>query len=84
VYSDRFQGGDYIVIVDGSESEIHQAETILKRRGIEEFAVYDATDLDQVHHHDRNVVDTSRSSHPGELRRDEPAVMIVDRRDETL
>ncbi|BAY63355.1 multi-sensor signal transduction histidine kinase [Calothrix brevissima NIES-22] len=81
VYSDRFNRGDYIVIVDGTESEIHQAETILKRRGIEEFGVFDATDLDRVHHSDRHVVDTS---HPGDVSRDEPAVVIVDRRDETL
>ncbi|MBD2357783.1 histidine kinase [Tolypothrix sp. FACHB-123] len=84
VYSDRFNRGDYIVMVDGTESEIHQAEAILKRRGIEEFAVYDATDLDRVHHSDRNVVDTSRTTHPGDLGRDEPAVVIIDRRDETV
>lgn len=84
VYSDRFQRGDYIVIVDGTESEIRQAEAILKRRGIEEFAAYDATDLDRGHHHDRSVVDTTRTTHPGEVHRDEPAVVIVDRRDETL
>ncbi|OUL28659.1 hypothetical protein BV378_07095 [Nostoc sp. RF31YmG] len=84
VYSDRFQRGDYVVIVDGTESEIHQAEAILKRRGIEEFAVYDATDLDKVHHHDRAVVDTSRTNHPGTFDREEPAVVIVDHRDENL
>ncbi|MDZ8051960.1 MAG: histidine kinase [Aulosira sp. ZfuCHP01] len=84
VYSDRFQRGDYLVIVDGTESEIHQAETILKRRGIEEFATYDATDLDRVHHHDRSVVDTTRTTHPGEVYREEPSVVIVDRRDENL
>uniref|UniRef100_UPI0030D81F48 histidine kinase n=1 Tax=Calothrix sp. NIES-2098 TaxID=1954171 RepID=UPI0030D81F48 len=83
VYSDRFGRGDYVVIVDGTESEIHQAETILKRRGIEEFAVYDAHDIDRLHHHDRAVVDTTHT-HPGEVHRDEPAVVIVDRRDETL
>ncbi|MBD2196453.1 histidine kinase [Calothrix anomala FACHB-343] len=81
VYSDRFNRGDYIVIVDGTESEIHQAETILKRRGIEEFGVFDAADLDRVHHSDRHVVD---ASHPGDVSRDEPAVVIIDRRDETL
>ncbi|MDZ7961108.1 MAG: histidine kinase [Aulosira sp. DedQUE10] len=84
VYSDRFQKGDYIVIVDGTESEIHQAEAILKRRGIEELAVYDATDVDRVHHHDRPVVDHNHPHYAGDVNRDEPAVVIIDRRDETI
>jgi hypothetical protein len=42
VYSDRFQRGDYLIIVDGTDAEIHHAETILNRVGIEEFAIYDA------------------------------------------
>ncbi len=75
---------DYLVIVDGTESEIRQAEAILKRRGIDEFAIYDATDLDRVHHQNRSAVETSRTTHPGELHRDEPAVVIIDRRDENL
>jgi hypothetical protein len=84
VYSDRFQRGDYVVIVDGTESEIRQAEAILKRRGIDEFAIYDATDLDRVHHQDRSVVDTTRTTHAGEIHRDDPAVVIIDRRDENI
>jgi hypothetical protein len=84
VYSDRFQRGDYIVILDGTESEIHHAEGILKRRGIEELAVYDATDVDRVHHHDRPVGDHTHPNYPGDFDREEPAVVIVDRRDETL
>jgi len=85
VYSDRFQKGDYLVIVDGTESEIHQAETILRRRGIEEWAVYDATDIDRVHHYDdRPVVDHTHPNYPGNFEREEPAVVIVDRRDETF
>ncbi|MBW4560959.1 MAG: histidine kinase [Mojavia pulchra JT2-VF2] len=92
VYSDRFQKGDYLVMTDGSESEIHHAETILRRRGIEEFAVYDATDIDhehrqgygQVNRQDTPVVDTARSTNTTGLDRQDPAVIIIDRRDEKV
>ncbi|MHC5740985.1 MAG: histidine kinase [Nostoc sp.] len=91
VYSDRFQKGDYLVILDGTEAEIHQAEAILKRRGIEEFAIYDATEIsehrpgsDRVTHNDAAVVDPIRPNYSAEPHRNDPAVVIVDRRDEVL
>ncbi|MEH1971490.1 general stress protein [Nostoc sp.] len=91
VYNDRFQRGDYLVIIDGTEAEIHQAEAILNRRGIEEFAIYDATDLgehrpgfDRATHHNTPVVDSTRPNYSTDVHRDDPAVVIVDRRDETL
>ncbi|MEH2207915.1 MAG: general stress protein [Nostoc sp.] len=91
VYSDRFQRGDYLVILDGTEAEIHQAEAILKRRGIEEFAIYDATEIsdyrpgsDRVTHHDAAVVDPIRPNYSTEPHRNDPSVVIVDRRDEVL
>ncbi len=91
VYSDRFQRGDYLVIIDGTQAEIHQAEPILNRRGIEEFAIYDATDLgehrsglDRGTHHDTAVVNSDRTNYSTGVHGDDPAVVIVDRRDETL
>lgn len=44
VYNNRLERGDYLVIVDGSETEVRQAETLLKRRGIDEWDIYDRTD----------------------------------------
>lgn len=91
VYSDRFQKGDYLVIIDATEAEIRQAEAILNRRGIEEFAIYDGSDLgehrpglDRVMHHDTGVVNSDRTNYSTGLHGDEPSVIIVDRRDETL
>jgi hypothetical protein len=91
VYSDRFQRGDYLVIIDGTQAEIHQAEAILNRRGIEEFAIYDATDVsqhrpdvDRVTHHDTAVVNSDRTNYSTGLHGNDPSVVIVDRRDETL
>ncbi len=52
IYSDRFQAGDYLVIVDGTDAEIHQAEIILKNRGIQDFAIYNATDIDNTNRPD--------------------------------
>lgn len=90
VYSDRFQKGDYLVIIDGTEAEIRKAEAILKGRGIEEFAIYDATDvsehrpgLDRVTNTNTPVANSGTNYSTG-LHGNDPAVVIVDRRDEAL
>jgi hypothetical protein len=41
VYNERVGRGHYLVIIDGTDEEIARAEAILRRHGIEEFAVYD-------------------------------------------
>ncbi|MCL1469077.1 DUF1269 domain-containing protein [Argonema antarcticum] len=41
VYRDRIYQGDYLVMVDGSEADIRQAEAILSRWNIQEFRIYD-------------------------------------------
>lgn len=41
VYNDRVAQGDYLVIVEGTDTEIARAEAILHHRGIEEYGVYD-------------------------------------------
>jgi hypothetical protein len=87
IYSDRFQRGDYLVIVDGTEAEIHQAEVILKRRGIQEFAVYDATNLDREHRQNVNQVrheNTVHSNYSTTSDREDPAVIIVDGQNERI
>ena len=40
-YSDRVAKGDYLVIVEGSESDIALAESILNKHGIDNWYVYD-------------------------------------------
>jgi len=42
VYSDRVEQGDYLVMVDGSDQEIHQAETVFQRHGIHEWGIYNS------------------------------------------
>ncbi len=42
-YSDRIAKGDYLVMVDGTNDEIHQAESILRAQGIQDWGVYTTT-----------------------------------------
>ncbi len=42
VYNDRVARGEYLVIVDGTDAEINQAERILHHHKIEEYGIYDA------------------------------------------
>lgn len=41
-YSDRVSQGDYLLMVDGTENDINLAQTILSRRGIQDWGIYDA------------------------------------------
>ncbi|MBE9210791.1 histidine kinase [Nostoc sp. LEGE 06077] len=92
VYSDRFQRGDYLVMVDGTEAEIQHAHTILQRRGIEDFGIFDATDVNPEHnrgadwtrHQETPVIETGRTNHPVIGNHSDPSVTIVDRRDDIL
>ncbi|PLZ74285.1 general stress protein [Fischerella thermalis] len=83
LYSDRFNRGDYLVMIDGTDEQIHRAEAILKRRGIADFDIFDATDMNCTHHA-ASVTDTSQTSYSPELGVEEPKVIIIDRRDETF
>ncbi|MBD2189962.1 signal transduction histidine kinase (STHK), LytS, partial [Pseudanabaena mucicola] len=42
IYSDRVEQGDYLVMVDGTDQEIRQAETIFQRYGIHEWGIYNS------------------------------------------
>jgi hypothetical protein len=39
-YSDHLYRGDYLVIVEGTDDEIHRAEAILSDRGIQDWGIY--------------------------------------------
>ncbi len=41
VYGDRMANGGYLVMVDGTESEVASAQIILHSKGIQDFGVYD-------------------------------------------
>ena len=90
VYNDRVAHGDYLVMIDGTESETHQAETVLRRHNIHEWGIYDAADVDATRHPqemtqrrtspDVDPLDRDRDSRVDNSR---PNVTIIDHRDET-
>jgi hypothetical protein len=43
IYQGYINQGDYLVLVDGTASEVRQAESILKERNVREWAAYPAT-----------------------------------------
>lgn len=43
LYQGYITQGDYLILVDGTESEVRQAESILKERSVREWATYPAT-----------------------------------------
>lgn len=45
LYHDRVDRGDYVVIVNGTEDEVRQAAAILNRYNIQEWHVYDPTEV---------------------------------------
>ncbi len=91
-YNDRVAAGDYLVMVDGTEDEIRRADSILSRRGIQDWHVFDAPDVDtsRTGYANRTVIqpDTTPGVRPARSNTnvvsDNPEVIIVDRRDQTL
>lgn len=45
-YNDRVARGDYLILLDGSETEVAKAETILSRGGIQDWGIYDYPSVD--------------------------------------
>ncbi|MDP8964186.1 MAG: signal transduction histidine kinase LytS [Cyanobacteriota bacterium] len=43
VYDERLSNGDYVVMIDGTDDEIHCAESVLKAQGVQEWGIYSAT-----------------------------------------
>lgn len=87
VYNERLSRGEYLVIVEGTDNDIRHAEAVLNRRGIQEWGIYDAPDVDTARTDygatSVPVVDTTRTNYPGSVVDTEPEVTIVDRRDQT-
>jgi len=92
VYNERVERGHYLVIVDGTDAEIATAERIFNRYGIEEFGVYDYAndhrehlpEHDSIRRETTPAIDTVRTNYSTTTDRDDPTVVIIDRRDEKL
>ena len=74
-YNDRIAGGNYVVVVHGTEDEIRLAASILNNRRIEDFGIYDAPDF---------TPDLQNTDYPDRISNPAPNVVIIDRRQETI
>lgn len=52
-YNDRVTGGEYVVIVNGTEDEVHRAVPILANSGLQEWEIFDPTAI-----HSQSAVST--------------------------
>ena len=89
-YNDKLNRGDYIVMVDATDDEVRRAEVILKRHNIQDYDVFDATDVSSSRR-ERPAMDTSRVNYAADtstttrtINSDDADVIIIDRRDETI
>ena len=85
VYNQRFEAGDYLLMVDGTPDNVRKIEPILRDRRAEELGIYDAPNLAQ-NRQTTTSPTTSQSATVGtrDIDRDgEPEVIIVDKRSET-
>lgn len=81
-YNDRVMQGNYAVIVNGTEEELHRAESVLQQKEIQNWGIYD---LNPMH------IGQNAPSHSNPSRSDEhlasvnthPDVIVIDRRDQT-
>ncbi|MBL1178287.1 general stress protein [Pantanalinema sp. GBBB05] len=91
VYNDRLAKGDYLVMIDGSDTEANQAEAILRRHHIHEWNIFDASDGNRHHsahdtseyRHTAPDVESTRRESDTSIGHSTPDVTIIDRRDET-
>lgn len=79
IYNERFNRGDYLIMVDGTEDEIRRAETLLNRKGIKDWEIFDASDLDSTRTTSTSHVDASRST-----TNRTPEVIVEDNRRDVL
>lgn len=81
VYSQRFEAGDYLLMVDGAPDNLRKVETILRDRHAEELGVYAVPGMAQSRQTTAEhsaVVGTRDIDGDGD-----PEVIIVDKRSET-
>ncbi len=85
IYSDRFHRGDYLVMIEDTDTELQRAQTILKQRGIDNFIIYDAAvGNNQGMHHAKPDFDTTPTNYSNVVDNNDPLVIIIDRRDENF
>jgi len=87
IYNERVSRGEYLVIVDGTQEEIHRAETILRNRNIQEFGIYNSPSAPVT----KEIISPTAeyvapAPHPVMTTNTdhEPKVIVIDHRKETI
>lgn len=98
VYQDRVNAGDYLLMVRGTKEAVDRAGSLLGDRGIEEYGVYEAPDLDRETMETREgvgreaidadrdnaeVIET-REEHSKTTTSNDADVVVVDRRNDNV
>ena len=85
IYTDRVKDGSFLVMVNGTESEIARAETIMNHHGVDEFGIYDATDVKStsVEHIDEDIRNRADISDVDKIRLYEERLTVNKHRDKT-
>ena len=88
VYNERVSRGEYLVMVEGDQDDIHRAQAILSRGGIQEWGIYDMPES-YGSRAGYAGVDTARTdyitdvtSRQGDVTDVDDKVIIIDRREE--
>lgn len=85
VYNQRLSSGDYLVFVDGTESQIQRAQAILSNRGIQDWYTYDSPDTTTTRTSEYVATDTPVvTDYDTRATGSDPKVTIIDRRDPTV
>jgi hypothetical protein len=80
LYNERFNRGDYLVMVDGTEEELHHAQAVLNRYSIRDWGVFDASDVNTSRTQTSNVgTNTNNTNYKVSSY---PDVTVIDRRNE--
>lgn len=56
IYEERVKAGDYLLIVSGSDQDMHRVESIMGDRHVEEFEIFEAPDRREETEHVNQVV----------------------------
>ncbi|MBD1844121.1 PRC-barrel domain-containing protein [Cyanobacteria bacterium FACHB-63] len=88
VYTDRLTQGDELIIIDGTEAEARQAESILRHYNIQQWGIYDTADVRSIDQVERSsphqIAPDADLPHPEpRIDRSHPYLTIIDRRGET-
>ncbi len=84
VYNQRLSRGDYLIFVDGTESEIQRAGAILSRGGIQQWGIYDAPDAPTTRSEYVATDTPTMTDYDTRTTSTDAPVTIIDRRDPTV